>query len=85
MDPLRIVIRVAVAYVILLAFVRLTGKRTIKQGSPFDFTIALIVGDMVDDMLWAEVNAAEFVVATGVLFTLHAMLDVVRYRIGAWR
>jgi uncharacterized membrane protein YcaP (DUF421 family) len=85
MDPLRIAVRVVFAYVLLLALVRLGGKRTVKQGSPFDFTVALIIGDMVDDLLWAEVNASEFVVAAGVLVTLHTAFDLVRYRIGSWR
>lgn len=85
MDPLRIAVRVVFVYVLLLVMVRAAGKRAARQGSPFDFTVALIVGDMVDDLLWGEVNAAEFSVAAGVLFLLHTMLDVIRFRTGAWR
>src|SRR5687768_3473357 len=85
MDPLGIVIRVAFAYVVLLVFVRVSGKRTVKQGSPFDFTVALILGDMIDDLLWAEVAAAQFVVATGVLMTVHTVFDFIRYRAAVTR
>ena len=85
MDPIRITIRVLFAYVILLLFVRLSGKRTVTHGSPFDFTVALILGDLVDDLLWAEVTAASFVVATGVLMAAHLALDLLRVRAGAWR
>jgi len=53
LDPLRIVVRVAFAYVVLLALVRLSGERTVKQGSPFDFTVALILGDLIDDVVSA--------------------------------
>ena len=85
MDPVRIAIRVLFAYVILLLFIRLSGKRSVKQGSPFDFTMAIILGDMVDDLLWAEVTAASFVVATGVLMSVHVALDLLRVRSGTWR
>ena len=83
MDPLRIVIRVLVAYVVLLVLVRLSGKRTVKQAGPFDFTIALVLGDIVDDFAWAEVTAAQFIVAAVTLVLTHTMLDLARYRAGA--
>jgi uncharacterized membrane protein YcaP (DUF421 family) len=84
-DPLRIAVRAVLAYVFLLVLVRVSGKGTVVQGSAFDFTVALIVGDMVDDLLWAEVNAAEFVVGAGTPFLIHAVLDGMRYRLGLWR
>jgi uncharacterized membrane protein YcaP (DUF421 family) len=84
-DPFRIVVRVLFAYVLLLLLVRLSGKRSVKHGSPVDFTVALILGDMVDDVLWAEVSAAAFVVATGALMTVHVAVDLLRVRAGAWR
>jgi uncharacterized membrane protein YcaP (DUF421 family) len=84
-DPLRIAVRAVFAYVLLLMLVRVSGKRTIRQGSPFDFTIALVIGDMTDDLLWAEVNASEFAVAAGMLFVVHATIDALRYRLGSAR
>lgn len=83
MDPIRIVVRVAVAYLVLNVLVRLTGKRTIQQGSPFDFTLALIIGDMVDDLLWAEVAASQFLVACGTLVFVQSALKWIRYRSGS--
>ena len=80
MDPLRIAVRAVFAYVVLLALVRVSGKRTVKQGSPFDFTIALILGDMVDDAVWAEVPLSTFVVATATLVATHVLADVARFR-----
>ena len=80
MDPLRIAVRVVVAYVVLLALARVSGLRTVKHASPFDFTIALVVGDMVDDLMWAEVAAAQFVVSAGVLFTIHTVLKALKPR-----
>jgi uncharacterized membrane protein YcaP (DUF421 family) len=66
-----IAVRVLFAYVFLLLMTRLSGKRTIGQASPVDLLMALIVGDLIDDLLWAEVPAAQFVVAAGVLFLAH--------------
>ncbi len=85
MDPLRIVVRVVCAYILLLVLVRLAGKTAVKHTSPLDFVTALIVGDLVDDALWADVNASVFVVAAGSLFMMHAALDYARYRAGLAR
>jgi len=43
------------AYVFLLAILRASGKRTIAQGTTLDFVVALVLGDLIDDALWAEV------------------------------
>ena len=85
MDPLRIVVRVVFAYSILLVFLRLAGKRAIKHATPFDFTVALILGDLIDDAIWAEVQTSVFVVATGVLMFVHVAFDTLRYRVGLIR
>ena len=85
MDPLRIAIRAAFAFLVLLALVRCSGKRTVKQGSPFDFTVALILGDMVDDLVFAEVAASQFAVACGTLVMVHVTVDLLRFRLGSVR
>jgi uncharacterized membrane protein YcaP (DUF421 family) len=82
-DPLRILVRVVVAYFLLLALVRLSGKRTIKQGSPIDFTVALIVGDIVDNYVWGEVATGAFVVAATVLIATHVITCATQYRLAA--
>ena len=80
MDPLRIACRAVFVYCTLLALVRVSGKRTIKQGSAFDFTVALILGDMADDAVWAEVPLSQFVVACATLLIAHVLLEVSRFR-----
>lgn len=82
MDPLRIATRAAFAYIVLLVLIRLTGKRTVAHSSPFDFTVALIVGDLVDDAVWAEVAISQFLAALTSLTMVHLLLDVWRYRAG---
>jgi uncharacterized membrane protein YcaP (DUF421 family) len=75
----RIAIRALFVYIFMLALLRLAGKRAIHRAEPFDFVVALILGDLVDDALWAEVPLAQFVVAaatialTKLTFTLHRL------------
>jgi hypothetical protein len=45
----------------------------------------VILGDMVDDLLWAEVDASVFVVGVGVLLLIHITLDLLRSRAVSWR
>ena len=85
MDPLRIVARVVFSYVVLMIMVRVSGKRLIRQASPYDFTLTLILGDMVDDLLWAEVDASVFVVAAGMLVMIHVCVELVQLRAASWR
>jgi uncharacterized membrane protein YcaP (DUF421 family) len=80
MDPLRIAVRAVFAYVFLLAMVRISGKEAIKQATPFDFVLALILGDMVDDVLWAEVSVSSFVVAVTTLFLADIISSTVSLR-----
>ena len=81
MDPLRILARVLFAYVVLLIMMRAGGKRLVRHASPLDFTVSVILGDMIDDLLWAEVDASVFVVGVGVLLMIHLTLDLLRSRI----
>jgi uncharacterized membrane protein YcaP (DUF421 family) len=65
MELHKIAIRALFAYVVLLALMRFSGKRVVSEAGARDFVIALIIGDLIDDLLWAEVGAAEFAVAAG--------------------
>lgn len=67
MDLWRIAVRALVAYIYLLAVTRATGKRVVSQATPFDFVVSLILGDLIDDALWAEVSMAKFGVATATI------------------
>ncbi len=76
MEPYHIGIRALFAYLVLLGLLRASGKRTVAQGTPFDFVLALVLGDMVDDLVWAEVPGARFVVAVGTLTLVHTLFSV---------
>jgi uncharacterized membrane protein YcaP (DUF421 family) len=87
MDPLRLVVRVIFAYLFALALMRVSGKRAVKQGDAPSFVLALILGDMFDDLFWAEISASQFVVATGTLVLMHVTASVTLFRAGQrrWR
>ena len=85
MDPLRIAIRALFIFLTLLALVRCSGKRTVKQGGPFDFTVALILGDMADDAAFGEVALSQFVIACGTILVAHVLMDMARFRAGEAR
>jgi uncharacterized membrane protein YcaP (DUF421 family) len=76
MDPLRIAVRVLFAYAVTLAMLRVSGKRSIKHTDLASFVVALILGDMFDDVFWAEVSAAQFVVGSGTLVVLHLLVGL---------
>ncbi len=76
MDPLRIAVRAVFAYVFALALIRATGKRSVSQGDMASFVLAIILGDMFDDALWAEVSMSEFVVGAGTLALAHVLARV---------
>lgn len=75
MELHRIAIRALFVYLLLLGLIRLSGKRALAQATPFDFVLSLILGDLIDDALWAEVSAAQFVVATGTLALVHLLVS----------
>jgi uncharacterized membrane protein YcaP (DUF421 family) len=83
MDPLRVGVRCLIAYSFLLMLLRLSGKRTIQQGTSFDFVLALILGDLIDDAIWAEVPVAQFVIAATTLILTKLVATLHKQKIGA--
>src|SRR5688500_5396918 len=77
---LPLIIRAGSAYAFLLLLIRVSGKRTVRQGTPLDFIVALILGDMVDNFLWAEVSAGQFITATVAVLACHIAVTVLVYR-----
>lgn len=80
MEPFRIALRCIAVFVFLLILLRVSGKSTIQQGSTFDFVLALILGDLVDDAVWAEVPIAQFMVAAITLVLTKLLLTVFKTR-----
>lgn len=72
----HIAVRAVVAYLYLLFITRASGKRVISQSTPFDFIVALLLGDLIDDALWAEVSMAKFAGAVGSILLCDAVTKV---------
>jgi len=63
----EVVLRGALVYIVLLSFLRLTGKRTVGQFTPFDLLLLVLLGDAVQNAMIAEeesVSGAMILVAT---------------------
>jgi len=68
MDTGRLVIRCLFGFCYLLIVFRLSGKRTVAEVTPFELVMALIMGDLVDDLVWDDVPATQFAVAVAALW-----------------
>lgn len=82
MDPLRIAVRALAAFIYLLIVTRASGKRVVAQATPFDFIVSLIIGDLIDDALWAEVSLSRFGAAAGTIFACDVVTKSLVWR---WR
>lgn len=80
MDIGRIAVRALVAYVYLLFNTRASGKRVIAQATPFDLVVSIILGDLIDDALWAEVSVAKFGAAVVTILACDAIVKFGAYR-----
>lgn len=77
LDLVGIALRVSVMYVYALLLLRLSGKTSITALTPLDFIVSLVVGDLFDDVIWAEVPLAQGVVAVSTVVLLHTLLTLV--------
>ena len=80
MDLWKIAVRAIAVYVFLIVSMRLSGTRTVAQATSFDFVLALIFGDMMDDAIWAEVPFSHFIVGTTTLFVAHVVVGTMTNR-----
>ena len=80
MDFGRIAVRALFAYIYLLALLRTSGKRSVGEGTPVDFVMALALGDLVDNAIWADVSIATFVSASGSIILFHIVLGALEHR-----
>lgn len=79
MDLWRIAVRALAAYIYLMITTRASGKRVISQATPFDFVVSLIVGDLIDDCIWAEVSVAKFGAAASSIFFCDAVVKLLSF------
>ncbi|MGQ0712993.1 MAG: DUF421 domain-containing protein [Gemmatimonadaceae bacterium] len=77
--------RTLIAYLFLLALVRLSGKRLVAEATGMQFVLAILVGDLVDDAVFGAVPFAQFVVAAGTLTLVQVSVGVAAaYNLRIW-
>jgi uncharacterized membrane protein YcaP (DUF421 family) len=60
-------LRALLVYVVMLVVIRLLGKRTIGNFSAFDLLVALMLGEIVDEIIYGDVSLAQGFTAIFVL------------------
>src|SRR5574339_1245366 len=73
-------LRASFVYLFLLVVVRLLGKREIGASSAFDLVVALILGEVVDEIIYADVTILQGVVAIGVVAVWHLVNSWASYK-----
>ena len=72
--------RATLIYGFLLVVIRLLGKRTIGHSTAFDFMVALILGEIVDEPIYGDVPIAQALVAVVVIAGWHWINSWLSYR-----
>jgi uncharacterized membrane protein YcaP (DUF421 family) len=67
-------------YFFLLVIVRLMGKREVGATSAFDFIVALILGEVVDEIIYGDVTLLQGVVAIVVVTIWHLVNSWASYK-----
>lgn len=83
MELMRIALKAAFTFLVLHVLVRASGKRTVRSGGPFDFVLSLVIGDLVDNVIWSEVPPAQFVAAVLSLVALHVTVSLLSFHAAA--
>ncbi len=74
MDPHQLMmtaLRALGVYVLMLFVIRVLGKRTVGNFAAFDLIVALMLGEVVDEIIYGDVSIAQGVVAIGVVAAAH--------------
>ena len=74
LDLTGIIFRVSVMYLYALALVRLSGKESIGQLAAMDLVVTLIIGDLFDDVFWAEVPLIQGLVGFAAVVLAHMLV-----------
>ena len=73
-------LRATLIYVVLLVVVRVMGKRTIGHATAFDFMVALILSEVVDEPIYGDVPIVQALVVIGVIAGWHKVNSYLSYR-----
>jgi uncharacterized membrane protein YcaP (DUF421 family) len=73
-------LRATVIYFFLLVVVRLLGKRTVGHSTAFDFIVALILGEVVDEPIYGDVPLIQALLVIAVIGGWHVVNAYLSYR-----
>ena len=73
-------LRTTAIYVFLLVIVRLLGKRTIGSATAFDFMVALILSEVVDEPIYGDVPLIQGMLVIAVVAGWHGINSYLSYR-----
>lgn len=79
--------RAVAVYAFMLLVIRLLGKRTVGNFSAFDLLVALMPGEVVDELIYGDVMMRQGLIAIVTLAVLHYANSWVSYRsktLGRW-
>jgi uncharacterized membrane protein YcaP (DUF421 family) len=80
LDLTGIILRGSVMYLYALALVRVSGKQSLGQLAAMDLVVTLIIGDLFDDVFWAEVPLAQSLVGFGTVILAHMLVTYLSSR-----
>ena len=69
-----IIIRISIMYLYALTLVRLSGKQSVGQLTALDFVVVTIIGDLFDDVFWAEIPISQGMVGFGTIIFVHILV-----------
>lgn len=70
-ELLMTALRAIGVYLVMLVVVRISGKRAIGNFTAFDLLVALMLGEVVDEIIYGDVTFAQGMVAIGVVVIAH--------------
>ena len=73
-------LRATVIYVFLLVVMRLLGKRAVGDATAFDFIVAIILGEVVDEPIYGDVPLVQGLLVIAVIAGWHAVNSYLSYR-----
>ena len=80
LDLPGIIIRISVMYLYALALVRISGKQSVGHLTALDFVVVTIIGDLFDDVFWAEVPILQGMVGFASIMLAHIMVTYLASR-----
>jgi uncharacterized membrane protein YcaP (DUF421 family) len=75
-----VALRALIIYLFLLLLVRMMGKRMLGGPTVFDFIVALMLGDLVDESIYGDAPIAQALVALAAIAGLHYLNSYLGYR-----